>query len=73
MYQEAAQALPSNFIAIGDSHMKINPVGGQGLTKAMVGAIVLDACLREERTGRCSGPFATHFFRKLTHKLGPIW
>ncbi|KAG8881073.1 hypothetical protein FRB97_000192 [Tulasnella sp. 331] len=38
--------LPNNWVAIGDAVMKLNPVYGQGCSKANVDAITLDAVLR---------------------------
>ncbi|KAG8855717.1 hypothetical protein FRB96_006761 [Tulasnella sp. 330] len=38
--------LPNNWVAVGDAVMRLNPVYGQGCSKANVDAITLDAVLR---------------------------
>ncbi|KAK0466721.1 uncharacterized protein EV420DRAFT_1698330 [Desarmillaria tabescens] len=42
---EDAVNLPSNWVAIGDSVMRVNPVFGQGCTKALIGAVCLNTIL----------------------------
>ncbi|KAK0195803.1 hypothetical protein F5146DRAFT_997316 [Armillaria mellea] len=44
---EKAVNLPSNWVALGDSVMRVNPVYGQGCTKAFFGALCLNTLLRE--------------------------
>ncbi|KAG8861409.1 hypothetical protein FRB96_002858 [Tulasnella sp. 330] len=45
-YQEAAMgALPSNWVAVGDAVMKVNPIYGTGCTKAMMDVVTLDSLL----------------------------
>ncbi|KZS95628.1 hypothetical protein SISNIDRAFT_483852 [Sistotremastrum niveocremeum HHB9708] len=46
-YHEVSEQLPNNFIAIGDSVMTLNPVRGQGCTKAMIGAVTLNGILQD--------------------------
>ncbi|KAG8895307.1 hypothetical protein FRC00_007625, partial [Tulasnella sp. 408] len=41
-----AKDLPPNFVAIGDAIMKLNPIYGQGTTKACIDVTTLDATLR---------------------------
>ncbi|EJD02492.1 uncharacterized protein FOMMEDRAFT_157715 [Fomitiporia mediterranea MF3/22] len=43
---ERAPYIPSNFVAIGDAVMHVNPAFGQGCQKAAIGAISLDNMLR---------------------------
>jgi 2-polyprenyl-6-methoxyphenol hydroxylase-like FAD-dependent oxidoreductase len=42
---------PENLVALGDAVCAFNPVYGQGMTVAALGALTLDNCLRARRTG----------------------
>ncbi|KAF8577645.1 hypothetical protein K439DRAFT_1639514 [Ramaria rubella] len=74
-----AQGLPSNFIALGDSVLQINPVRGQGCTKACVEAVSLNAllskCVPLANGTHCSLPadFGQKFFAVQAHRTGPLW
>ncbi|KAF8524139.1 hypothetical protein BU17DRAFT_43208 [Hysterangium stoloniferum] len=74
-----AQNLPSNFIAIGDSVLQLNPIRGQGCTKACVEAVSLNALL-----SRCSplqygsrevlpNNFGREFFDLQATRTGFLW
>ncbi|KAG8899367.1 hypothetical protein FRC00_001523 [Tulasnella sp. 408] len=41
-----AKNLPPNFVAVGDAVMKLNPIYGQGITKACIDVTTLDAIFR---------------------------
>jgi len=45
---ERAKRLPENFLLLGDSVCAFNPVYGQGMTTAALGAMTLQKCLREQ-------------------------
>jgi 2-polyprenyl-6-methoxyphenol hydroxylase-like FAD-dependent oxidoreductase len=45
---ERAKGLPDNFLLLGDAVCAFNPVYGQGMTTAALGAMTLRQCLREE-------------------------
>jgi 2-polyprenyl-6-methoxyphenol hydroxylase-like FAD-dependent oxidoreductase len=45
---ERARSLPENFLLLGDSVCAFNPVYGQGMTTAALGAMTLRKCLREQ-------------------------
>ncbi|KAI0698024.1 hypothetical protein BC835DRAFT_1413354 [Cytidiella melzeri] len=45
-YQDVPN-MPSNFIALGDSFLQLNPIYAQGCSKAMMGAITLNALLTQ--------------------------
>jgi len=45
---ERAKGLPENFLLLGDSVCAFNPVYGQGMTTAALGAMTLRKCLREQ-------------------------
>ncbi|KAI5117976.1 hypothetical protein M0805_004909 [Coniferiporia weirii] len=73
---ERAAYLPSNFIAIGDSVMQVNPTFAQGCSKACVGAITLDSMLRSRpMVNSTSIPlgFSRQFFKELTLKTASAW
>ena len=44
---ERAKRLPDNFLLLGDAVCAFNPVYGQGMTTAALGALALRQCLRE--------------------------
>ena len=44
-------SLPKNFLALGDSVCAFNPVYGQGMTIAAIGALTLHECLSEQKPG----------------------
>ncbi|KAH8117861.1 hypothetical protein DFH11DRAFT_1503246 [Phellopilus nigrolimitatus] len=73
---ERAPFIPSNFIAIGDSVMRVNPTFGQGCSKATIGAVALDAMLRTARYARAtkiSSDFGRSFFTMHVDKIQHIW
>lgn len=45
---ERMKQLPENFLLLGDSVCAFNPVYGQGMTTAALGAMALQQCLREQ-------------------------
>ncbi|KAG8971214.1 hypothetical protein FRC05_011408 [Tulasnella sp. 425] len=48
---DLSKRLPQNFVPIGDAVMKLNPVYGQGGTKACMDVCSLDGVLRRSRRG----------------------
>lgn len=46
---------PENLIVMGDSACAFNPVYGQGMTTAAIGALLLDECLTEQRKSHPAG------------------
>jgi hypothetical protein len=44
--------LPNNLVCVGDSRCRVNPTYGQGIAKASIGAIALDATLRKHSHGQ---------------------
>ena len=45
---ERAKVLPENFLLLGDAVCAFNPVYGQGMTTASLGALTLRNCLRQQ-------------------------
>ncbi|EGN96341.1 hypothetical protein SERLA73DRAFT_186050 [Serpula lacrymans var. lacrymans S7.3] len=75
--------LPSNWVALGDSVMRLNPVFGQGITKAIFGIIALNRVLRTIPTVHPSDSkqsshilpsnFSKQFFDGQERSIGSIW
>ncbi|HET9477912.1 MAG TPA: hypothetical protein VFO72_01120, partial [Pyrinomonadaceae bacterium] len=68
---ESARVLPENFIAIGDAACAFNPVYGQGMTIAALGAVTLRDCLDEQRRLRSDGSLAG-FARRFQKRLARV-
>lgn len=68
---ESARRLPENFIAIGDAVCAFNPVYGQGMTIAALGAVTLKNCLDEQRRLRSDGSYAG-FARRFQQRLAKV-
>lgn len=75
-YHRIAQSLPSNFI-VGDSVAQINPVFGQGCTKALYGATVLNSilhnCVPAAELGRLPENFSTLYFERSHGTVEDLW
>lgn len=52
---ESAKDLPENFLVLGDAACAFNPVYGQGMTIAALGALTLRECLGEQHKRRRDG------------------
>lgn len=85
---DLAVNLPTNFAAIGDSVMRVNPSFGQGCAKAALGAATLDSVLRkilgqqqkqqacgddEELDGWLPSSFGPEFWNSHTARTASIW
>jgi 2-polyprenyl-6-methoxyphenol hydroxylase-like FAD-dependent oxidoreductase len=75
-HYEELRRLPQRFVLLGDAVCAFNPVYGQGMTVAALGATVLDACLREQR--RHARPddltgLASRFQRRLARANATAW
>ena len=68
---EEATRQPENFIALGDSVCAFNPVYGQGMTIAAMGAMALDECLHEQKGARET--FAKRFQQRLAKVNAAPW
>jgi 2-polyprenyl-6-methoxyphenol hydroxylase-like FAD-dependent oxidoreductase len=58
---------PANFLVTGDAACAFNPVYGQGMTTAAMGAQTLEECLRDSRDGDFAG--LSHRFQKKLAKV----
>ncbi|KAG9018333.1 hypothetical protein FRB95_005481 [Tulasnella sp. JGI-2019a] len=75
-YHETQEGvLQRNWVAVGDSFMKLNPFYGQGCTKAMMDAITLDSLLRRIPSHRDGFPtdFSKRFFQKAIGRTSSMW
>ncbi len=60
---------PENFVVLGDAFCAFNPVYGQGMTIAAMGAMALDKCLRESKAEN----FARRFHKDLAKVTEAPW
>jgi 2-polyprenyl-6-methoxyphenol hydroxylase-like FAD-dependent oxidoreductase len=67
---EGVKNLPENFVVLGDAACAFNPVYGQGMTIASLGALALRQCLREQ--GDLRG-LSQHFQRRLAKVNKAPW
>ena len=73
---ERTERAPENFVAVGDSACAFNPVYGQGMTVAALGAMALDETLREQkrlRPGRGLDDLARRFQKRLAKVNSAPW
>lgn len=61
---------PQNFIALGDSVCAFNPVYGQGMTIAAMGAMTLHECLKKWQT---TNDFSARFQKELAKVTAAPW
>jgi len=67
---------PERFIALGDAVCAFNPIYGQGMTVAAIGAKALDDCLRKHSTRHSAGDLdgvAAPFQRQLARCNTDAW
>jgi 2-polyprenyl-6-methoxyphenol hydroxylase-like FAD-dependent oxidoreductase len=64
--------LPDGVVAVGDAVCAFNPVYGQGMTAAALGAEVLDRWLREDPSHRSPGR-SRDFQRRLARAIATAW
>jgi 2-polyprenyl-6-methoxyphenol hydroxylase-like FAD-dependent oxidoreductase len=63
---------PRGFIVTGDAVCAFNPIYGQGMTVSAMDALVLDACLKQER-GSFSPDFEQRFQVALAQTVADPW
>jgi 2-polyprenyl-6-methoxyphenol hydroxylase-like FAD-dependent oxidoreductase len=74
-HYEKLSRLPENFVVLGDAVCAFNPVYGQGMTVAALGALTLDKCLRN-CTSADQGSYiglAQEFSKKLAKVNSVPW
>jgi 2-polyprenyl-6-methoxyphenol hydroxylase-like FAD-dependent oxidoreductase len=71
---ESLDRRPEGLIVLGDAACAFNPVYGQGMTTAALGALELDACLQAHRQrGEDMAGFARDFQRRLAKVNAVPW
>ena len=66
--------LPEGLVVMGDAAFAFNPLHGQGMTAAAMGALELDRCLqRQLRSGRDLTGLSKHFQKRLAQILQSPW
>lgn len=68
---ERAKRLPDNFLLLGDAVCAFNPVYGQGMTIASLGAVTLGECLRKQQRMYPDGSF-TGLSRRFQRQLAKV-
>ncbi|KAJ7737143.1 hypothetical protein DFH07DRAFT_985703, partial [Mycena maculata] len=71
-YHQATN-LPSNYVAVGDSVMTLNPLFSEGCTKAFRGALGLHNVLRATFGTTLPSNFSTKFFAEHFDKTDLMW
>lgn len=67
---------PEGFVALGDAVCQFNPIYGQGMSVAAIGAVQLDRCVGEQlrrHANRSLQGLARHFQRNLARDLRVPW
>ncbi|KAF8891422.1 hypothetical protein CPB85DRAFT_1441025 [Mucidula mucida] len=72
-HYEKAQNLPSNWIAIGDSVSRVNPVFGQGSSKALLGVLAANTLVCGLKENRVPSDFSLRFFKSQANKIKLVW
>ncbi|KAF5371191.1 hypothetical protein D9758_004304 [Tetrapyrgos nigripes] len=73
---ESSNDLPANWIALGDSVCRVNPVYGQGGLKAMMATAALNTILHDLNKNKISTlppSFSSRFFHSQADKLTMLW
>ncbi|KAK0202370.1 hypothetical protein DFS33DRAFT_1476012 [Desarmillaria ectypa] len=71
IWYEKGVNLPSNWVALDDSVMRVNPIYGHGFTNAFFGAICLSVLL--QKLTEIHEKFANLLFRMQANKNKPLW
>ncbi|KAF7367480.1 hypothetical protein MSAN_00810900 [Mycena sanguinolenta] len=69
--------LPSNFIAMGDASLQLNPIHGQGFSKALMNGMALNSLLHvvTSNSGVTCLPrdFSSRYFKNSRHTMNSLW
>ncbi|KAJ7098580.1 hypothetical protein B0H15DRAFT_772122 [Mycena belliarum] len=67
-------ALPSNFVALGDASLQLNPVHGQGFGKIMLNGITLNSILHAiDSPTLLPSNFGARYFKKSASPMKELW
>jgi 2-polyprenyl-6-methoxyphenol hydroxylase-like FAD-dependent oxidoreductase len=75
-HYEHLSRLPEGFVALGDAVCTFNPVYGQGMTAAALGALTLDRCLQQQYQRHPHGSLVSlsgRFQKQLAQIIAPMW
>jgi 2-polyprenyl-6-methoxyphenol hydroxylase-like FAD-dependent oxidoreductase len=75
-HYERMSKFPENFVIIGDAVCAFNPIYGQGMTVAMLGALTLDRCLKQykpHRNNKDLRGFSRRFQKHLAKVNNTSW
>lgn len=75
-YYEKLSRLPEGLIMVGDAVCAFNPVYGQGMTTAALGALTLDECLSKQLSKQSQGNligFPRYFQKQLSKAISVPW
>ncbi|KAJ7289365.1 hypothetical protein C8J57DRAFT_1493802 [Mycena rebaudengoi] len=65
-------AIPSNFIAVGDAEMNLNPIHGQGFSKVILNGLTLNNLLGSVQDKIPKG-FSAQYFKKNAARTQGLW
>ncbi|KAJ7089573.1 hypothetical protein C8R44DRAFT_648716 [Mycena epipterygia] len=70
-----AGELPSNFVAIGDANLKLNPIYGQGFAKIILNGLALNTLLHTINPGQEKLPreFSAQYFKNNAANTQALW
>lgn len=71
-HYEKLSRFPENFIVVGDAVCAFNPVYGQGMTVAALGALTLNQCLKQQKQSDLAG-LARRFQKQLAKVNATPW
>ncbi len=71
-HYEQMELWPMGLLALGDAFCHFDPVYGQGMTAAAIGAEVLEQCLQEQQAHPQSD-FERRTFQRLQERIEPAW
>ncbi|KAJ7073469.1 hypothetical protein B0H15DRAFT_61517 [Mycena belliarum] len=74
-HKAPARTLPSNFIAIGDAVMQLNPVNGQGFAKILLSGIALNTLLlnTDPKASNLPTDFPARYFKTSAAYSQGLW
>lgn len=76
VHYEKMSRLPSGFVLVGDAVCAFNPVYGQGMTTAALGALTLDECLSKQLSHHAHGDLvglSKNFQKQLSKIIAVPW
>ncbi|MCW5849736.1 MAG: FAD-dependent monooxygenase [Anaerolineae bacterium] len=72
-HYERLVAWPGGFVVVGDAVCAFNPVYGQGMSAAAMGALELDGALGELAADGATGAWGQRFQKRLAARNASVW